>query len=94
METTTFSTRFSLGQILVTPQAEQRLESGEVRAALRRHARGDWGEATPQQVTENERSLREGGSVVSVFRDGGQRRFCVLTNGQRSATLVVQWADE
>ena len=94
METTTLSPRFDLGQILVASQAEQRLESAEVRAALHRHARGDWGEVTPQQVTENERGLRDGGSVLSVFRDGWQRRFCVLTNRHRSATLVVNWADD
>ena len=94
METTGMSQCLNLGQILVTPLVEQRLEAAEVRAALRRHARGDWGEVTPQQVCENERNLRDGGSVLSVFRDGGQRRFCVLTNSHRSATLVVHWADE
>lgn len=86
--------RFNLGQILLAPQAEQRLESVEVTTALRRHACGDWGEAPPHQVSENERSLRDGGSVLSVFRDGRQCRFCVLTNSYRSATLVVNCADE
>ena len=94
METGKMNPCLNLGQILVTPLVEQRLEAAEVRAALRRHARGDWGEATPGQVRENERSLRDGGSVLSVFRDGWHRRFCVLTNSHRSATLVVHWADE
>ena len=93
MDNTGRSRRLNLGQILVTPPVEQRLEAAEVRTALRRHARGDWGEAPPQQVCENERSLREGGSVLSIFRDGQQHRFCVLTNSHRSATLVVQWVD-
>ncbi len=94
MNPTTFSARFPLGQILIAPDAEQQLETAEVRAALRRHARGDWGEAAPADVAENERGLREGRGVISVFRDGRDVRFCVMTNGNRSATLVVSWTGE
>ena len=94
MEFSGYCSRFNLGRILLAPQAEQRLDARQLRAALKRHARGDWGEATPQQVAENERSLREGGSLLSVYRDAWERRFCVLTNDNRSATLVVQWADD
>ena len=66
----------------------------EVRAALRRHARGDWGEAKPDEVADNERGLREAGGVLSIFRDRRDQRFCVMTNGNRSATLVVTWTAE
>jgi hypothetical protein len=85
------SARFALGQILVAPDAQEQLESTEVRAALRRHARGDWGEATPDEVADNERGLREDGGVLSIFRDRRDARFGVLTNGNRTATLVVTW---
>ena len=85
------SARFALGQILVAPDAQEQLESTEVRAALRRHARGDWGEATPDEVADNERGLREDGGVLSIFRDRRDARFGVLTNGHRTATLVVTW---
>ena len=93
MNTTMMSPRFALGQILVAPQAQERLETDELRAALRRHARGNWGEVSTAEVVENERSLRDGDRVLSVFRNGRDERFCVLTNGHRSATLVVTWAE-
>jgi len=94
MNTTTRSTRVALGQIMIAPDAQEQLESVEVRAALRRHARGDWGEASPDEVADNERGLREEGGVLSIFRDRRDARFCVMTNGCRSATLVVTWTGE
>jgi hypothetical protein len=94
MNTTNPSTRLALGQILIAPDAQEQLETAEVRAALRRHARGDWGEASPDEVADNERGLREEGGVLSIFRDRRDVRFCVMTNGCRSATLVVTWTGE
>ena len=94
MNAVTLSNRFALGQILVAPDAQEQLEAAEVRAALRRHARGDWGEASPDAVADNERGLREAGGVLSIFRDRRDARFCVMTNGSRSATLVVTWTGE
>ena len=94
MNCPTLSTRFALGQILIAPAAQQQLESAEVRAALRRHARGDWGEASPDEVADNERGLREDGGVLSIFRDRRDAKFCVMTNGNRTATLVVTWTAE
>ena len=94
MNAVTLSNRFALGQILVAPDAQEQLEAAEVRAALRRHARGDWGEASPDAVADNERGLLEAGGVLSIFRDRRDARFCVMTNGSRSATLVVTWTGE
>jgi len=91
---TTQPARFSLGQIVITPSAQEQLETTEVRAALFRHARGDWGEASPDEVADNERGLREGNGVLSIFRDRRDARFCVMTNATRSATLVVIWTGE
>ena len=89
MNNTTTLSRFALGQILIAPQAQEQLEADELRAALRRHARGDWGEATPDEIADNELGLREGGGVFSAFRNGRDAKFCIMTNGSRSATLVV-----
>ena len=94
MNTTTRSTRVALGRIMIAPDAQEQLETAEVRAALRRHARGDWGEASPDEVADNERGLREDSGVLSIFRDRRDARFCVMTNGSRSATLVVTWTGE
>ena len=88
------SCRFTLGHILIAPNAQEQLESAEVRAALRRHARGEWGEASPDEVADIERGVREGSGVLSIFRDRRDAKFCVMTNGSRSATLVVTWAED
>ena len=89
-----FPDRFPLGQIVIAPNAHEQLETAEVRAALRRHARGDWGEASPQEVADNERGLRDGDRVLSVHRDSREQRFCILTNAHRSGTLVVTWTGD
>lgn len=94
MNTANPSPRFTLGQILIAPRTQELLETAELRAALCRHARGDWGEAKPEEVADNERNLREGGGVLSIFRDQRDARFCVMTNGSRSATMVAPWAGE
>ena len=93
MNATVTTPRFALGQILIAPQAQEQLESTELRNALRRHAHGDWGEVPPAEVVENERALRDGERLVSVYRNCRDERFCVLTNGHRSATLVVTWPE-
>ena len=79
--------RFPLGEIIITPKAHDQLETVEIRTALRRHAQGDWGELRPQEILENERALREGYRLFSLYRDHLERSFCVVTAADRSMTL-------
>ena len=88
-----FSPPFPLGHIVVTPPAEECLSSEEITWALRRHARGDWGEIRADEVQANNLALIEGRCVASFFRDQCQRRFCVLTDGPRTMTLVMSYPD-
>jgi len=93
MEHATILKPFPLGRIFIAPQAEELLTRQEIARALRRHARGDWGEVRVEEVAENELALQEGRCVASFFRNAADREFCVMTDGRRTTTLVVTYLD-
>lgn len=84
---------FPLGQIMFAPKAQELLNHQEVVRALRRHARGDWGEVRAEQAAENELAWQEGRCVVSRYRDAAGRPFYVLTDARRSMTFIVTGLD-
>src|SRR5438309_896327 len=45
--------RFPLGQVAITANAAQHLDTIPVHEALRRHAAGDWGDICPEDACEN-----------------------------------------
>ncbi len=80
---------FELGQVVATPGALETLPPEDVMTALARHAAGDWGEVEKADWAENERSLREGFWLMSVYRDRNDVKFWVITEADRSATTVL-----
>ena len=58
--------RFPLGQLVITRAAAGRLTPEEIADGIARHARGDWGDISPGDAAENERSLREGFRLLSA----------------------------
>src|SRR5437763_201734 len=58
--------KFPLGQVVITANAAQHLDTIAVREALRRHAAGDWGDIPPDDACENELSLKEGFRLLSA----------------------------
>ena len=93
MESATLSKPFPLGQIMIAPKAQELLDRREIAHALRRHARGDWGEVRVQDAAANELALEEGRCVTSFYRDAADRQFCVLTDARHSMTLVLTYLD-
>src|SRR6266540_3427448 len=84
--------RFALGQIFITPGAQEALEiSGEMPIQfLRRHVSGDWGEVSEEDAQENELSLREDFRLLSAFRTGkDQKAIWIITEADRSATILL-----
>ena len=81
--------RFELGQLRITPAAAMAIPHQEVLHALRRHARGDWGQLDPADRCENERALRQGGRVLSVFLARSGQRFYVITEPGHEVTTVL-----
>jgi hypothetical protein len=56
---------------------------------LFRHLHGDWGELPPEDIAENELSLREVFRLLSVYllRDG--TKVWIITESDRSATTIL-----
>lgn len=81
--------RFRLGTVYVTPALAAAVTTEEIVAALSRHVQGDWGEVTEQDRLENELSLQEGYRLMSVYRTAGDQTFWIITEADRSATVVL-----
>ena len=82
---------FPLGRIVATPGALEVLASEEPLALLRRHQSGDWGDVGPEDWKMNDRDLREGERLFSVYELDGARglRVYVITEWDRSATTIL-----
>ena len=83
--------KFDPGRILATPGALDAIASSgdDPLDFLCRHLDGDWGELSPEDIAENELSLREGFRLLSAYslRDG--TRIWVITESDRSATTIL-----
>jgi hypothetical protein len=84
--------KFPLGQVVITTNAAQHLDTIVVREALRRHAAGDWGDLPPEDACENELSLKEGFRLHSAY-GSGERRFWIITEADRSVTTILMPED-
>ena len=80
--------KFPLGQVVITANAAQHLDTIAVNEALRRHVSGDWGDLSPEDASENELSLRQGFRLLSAYGTG-ERRFWIITEADRSVTTIL-----
>ena len=85
--------KFPLGQVVATPNALSQLANEDIQTALRRHAAGDWGDCGPADCQENELSLREGFRIFSVYHSAAGAKFWVITEADRSVTMVLMPED-
>lgn len=82
---------FGLGQIVATPGALKALqEAGQSPDEfIDRHVSGDWGDLEKFDRQQNERAIREGLRVFSVYRTKKGKRLYVITELDRSATTIL-----
>ena len=80
--------KFPLGQIVITANADARLDAQAVNEGLTRHAAGDWGEVCREDAALNDESLKDGDRLLSVYGQG-DRRFWIITEADRSVTTVL-----
>ena len=83
------SSKFPLGQMVMTPGIRERVSSAELLAALVRHVRGDWGDLTDEDRAVNESALRYGGRLMSAYLMADGRRFWIITEADRSRTTAL-----
>ena len=82
-------TRFSLGQVVATQGViALDLPLDTTLALLRRHQTGDWGEIGDEDRRENERSLRQGFRLMSVYTVN-DTKIWIITEADRSATTIL-----
>lgn len=80
---------FKLGQVVITPNAQNTVPAGDVQKALQRHAAGDWGDVDEHDRQENELSLKEGFRLLSVYHAQDGTKFWIITEADRSSTCVL-----
>ncbi|MGD0206155.1 MAG: hypothetical protein ABSC89_00885 [Verrucomicrobiota bacterium] len=81
--------KFSLGQVVATPNALAAIPGDEVLNALSRHVRGDWGTLDAEDLNTNERALRFGGRLFSSYHSSRNVKFWIITECDRSVTTVL-----
>lgn len=85
----TFTQKFELGQVLITPGAHEDLNLKDVASSLVRHAGGDYGDMSEEDKAYNEEALEIGGRIMSAYRDRSGVKFWIITEHDRSATTIL-----
>jgi hypothetical protein len=82
--------KFEAGEIVITPAATAALEDcGQcLDDLLLRHCGGDWGDVNEQARIVNERGLAERFNLQSSYALPNGQRLLVVTNGDRTLTMV------
>ena len=88
-DTVRHASKFSLGRLCITAAAAQVVSSQEVLQAVARHAAGDWGDLDTHDLAANEKALRNGGRLLSVYETNGGSRFYVITESDRQVTTLL-----
>jgi len=85
----TFTQKFELGQVLITPGARDDLELKDVASCLVRHAAGDFGDVCEEDKEHNEEALEIGDRILSAYTDRNGVKFWIITEWDRSATTIL-----
>jgi hypothetical protein len=76
---------FTLGHVVATPGALAALEKAGQQPGdfLALHVTGDWGEVSPEDVKENEFSLKHGLRLLSTYDTSAADKLWVIKEGQQ-----------
>jgi hypothetical protein len=82
---------FRLGQIVATPGALEALAAaGQMPDEfIIRHVIGDWGSLPPEDIQENEFSLKHGLRIFSSYVLSTKEKLWVITEADRSVTTLL-----
>ena len=85
--------KFSLGRIVATRNAVEKLTWDDMLIAIKRHQAGDWGDVCADDRKENELSLEKGFRLLSVYQSTDDVKFWIITEADRSVTTVLMPED-
>ena len=82
---------FDLGQTVLTPAAIEALQQSGISVAslLCRHQSGDWGDLDAEDIAENNEALRLGSRLFSSYQITETTKIWVITESDRSGTLLL-----
>ena len=81
--------RFNLGRMVITSNANAILTPEEVRLALWRHSRGDWGDLCAEDAKMNEERVHQKGMIMSAYQSAKGEKFWIITDPGHEVTTVL-----
>lgn len=83
--------KFPAGQIVATPGALAALETHSISPLqlLARHLSGDWGSVPVEDAQLNDEALHSDGRLLSSYPIGPDTRVWILSEADRSATILL-----
>ena len=84
-------TLFPLGQLAATPGAIHAAhEAGDnLLLYILRHAAGDWGDLSGEDMRANAEALKKGTRLLSAYRLKDGRKLWIITEWDRSVTTAL-----
>lgn len=89
MEYPIISVPFELGWTVATPHVMEEVPRVEIIVALYRHQNCDWGDVCPQDKWFNDKAVKTGDRLLSVYHSKDGIKFWIITEWDRSATPVL-----
>lgn len=89
LDLTISNSLFSCGLLLQTWGSTQMVNAVDAESALSRHARCDWGECCREDKLANDQALKCGGRLLSVYRASSGTEFWIITEADRSVTMIL-----
>lgn len=82
---------FTLGQVVATPGALEALQDAgqSPLGLLQRHQAGDWGDCCLEDARENDRSVKHGYRILSVYKLTTGTTIWAITEADRSVTTLL-----
>jgi hypothetical protein len=81
---------FALGTVIATPGARETFSGPYLASCVTRHASGDWGDLTEEDLRLNDLALEQGGTLVSFYRHPvGGRGLYITTTADRGKTTIL-----
>lgn len=80
---------FKPGRLVATPGVLKKVPGIELTSALTRHLRGDWGDVCDEDRATNDRAVKSGERIFSVYHSGSGVKFWIITEWDRSATTIL-----
>lgn len=81
--------KFSMGQMVITSNAQAVLTPEDVGTALTRHSQCDWGDVCAEDRQVNERGVLEQGMILSAYQSAKGEKFWVITDPGHEVTTVL-----